>query len=185
MKRSISSFYWGKIGFQWILFEIRLFCCVISLITWRQRKLLKPSLPKMVRSFSSLTAGSSIQSYLINNTHYQLKPHIWLSRPCRAVMCSVLAKYPALLWCQGVGEPVQLTDGPGHWVSRQFKGQHIYQLFMSVLTNSINHNISSTQALSPNIQWMVISLSRVTIHLWAFLRKLSQLKLWHRNVVTR
>ena len=55
MKRSISSFYWGKIGFQQILFEIRLFCCVISLITWRQRKLLKPSLPKMVRSFSSLS----------------------------------------------------------------------------------------------------------------------------------
>lgn len=44
--------------------------------------------------------------------------------------------------CQGVGEPVQLTDGPAHSLSRQFKGQHVYQLFMSVLTNSINHNIN-------------------------------------------
>ena len=43
---------------------------------------------------------------------------------------------------QGVGEPVQLTDGPAHSLSRQFKGQHVYQLFMSVLTNSINHNIN-------------------------------------------
>ena len=163
--------------------------CVILLITWRQRKLLKPSLPKMVRSFTSLTAGSwagsSIQSYLINNTHYQLKPHIWLAMPCRAVdVFSVgqISRSPLMPGCGGTC--------PADWwtwplVSRQFKGQHIYQLFMSVLTNSINHNISSTQALSLNIQWMVNGHLTLTIHLQALLRKLSQLKLWHRNVVTR
>ena len=175
MKRSISSIYWGaRLVFNEYCLKYKAFL-LCDLLNYLKTK-------KIIKAIPSKNGQK-----LLKSNGWELGPAfkaIWSiilitnSNPifgwaCHAVqwMCSVLAKYPALLWCQGVGEPVQLTDGPGHWVSRQFKGQHIYQLFMSVLTNSINHNISSTQALSPNIQWMVISLSRVTIrytskHFW-------------------
>ena len=74
---------------------------------------------------------------------------------------AVLANIPALhWWCHPWvwgNLSSWLMDLVTHCQSRQFKGQHVYQLFMSVLTNLINHYIHQHKYYLPNIQWMVIS----------------------------
>ena len=127
------------------------------LITWCKDKENHRRQPSQKWSEASQVSGwgaeTSFQTYLINNTHYRLKSLIWLGPAWWHGCVGCVADIPALhWWCHAWvwgNLSSWLMDLVTHCQSRQFKGQHVYQLFMSVLTNLINHYITSTQVLSP------------------------------------